>query len=62
MLHLIPSFSLTKSLLVQYAYVSVESIDCVHLLSFELKPVFLISSVKLLWLSILNLCCIFNDD
>ena len=62
MLHLIPSLSLTKSLLLPYAYVSVESIDCIHLSSFELKPVLLISSVKLLYLSILNLCCIFNND
>ena len=58
-LHLISSFSLTKSLLVPYAYISIESLDCVLLSSFECMEIWLIwliSSVKTLCLSFLNLC------
>ena len=46
----ISSFSLTRSLLVQYAYVSIETIDYILLPSFELKAILLVSSVKTLWL------------
>ena len=53
-------FSLSRPLLVPYAHVSVESIDCILLSSFELKTTLLISSVKTLYLSLLNLCCVFN--
>ena len=60
LLHLISSFSLTKSLVVAYAYVSIESIDCILLSSFELRRILLISSVKILCLSHLNLCCVFK--
>ena len=42
------------------AYVSIISIDCILLSSFELKTTLLISSVKTLYLSLLNLCCVFN--
>ena len=59
LLHLISSFSLTRSSLVPYAYVSVESNDCIPLSSFELNAALLISSVKSLWISLLNLCCVF---
>ena len=62
LLHLITSFSLTRSLLVPYAYVSIKSIDCILLLSFELKTILLPSSVKTLRYSLLNLCCVFNID
>ena len=62
LLHLISSFSLTRSLIVPYAYVYIESIDCILLSSFELKAILLVSSVKTLCLSLLNLCCIFNID
>ena len=62
LLHLIPSLSLTKSLVVLYAYVSIESIDSILLSSFKLREVLFISSVKTLFLSLLNLCCIFNID
>ena len=55
-LHLISSFSLTRSLLVPYAYISIESLDCVLLSSFERMKIWLISSVKTLCLSFLNLC------
>ena len=48
LLHLFSSLSLTKSLLVPYAYVSIESIDCTFLSSFELRAILLISSVKTL--------------
>ena len=58
LLHLISSFSLTKSLLVSYAYVSIKSIDCIILSSSELKAILLISSVKTLCLSLLNLCSV----
>ena len=40
LLHLISSFLLTRPLLVPYAYVSIESIDCFLLLSFELRAIF----------------------
>ena len=60
MLHLISSFLHTKSLFIPYSYISIESIDCILLLSFEHKAISLISSVKTLCLSLLNLCCVFN--
>ena len=60
LLYLISSFLHTKSLFIPYAYVSVESINCILLSSFELKAILLISSVKTLSLSLLNLCCVFN--
>ena len=61
LLLLISSFSLTRTLLVPYAYVSIESIDCILLSSFELKAILLISSVKTCF-SLLNLCYVFNVD
>ena len=60
LLHLISSFSLTRSLNVPYIYVSIKSIYYILLSSFERKAVLLISSVKTLCLSLLNLCCAFN--
>ena len=57
LLHLIRSFSLTRSFL---AYVYIESIDCILLSSFDFKAILLISSVKTLCLSLLNLCCVFR--
>ena len=57
---LISSFLLTISLLVPYAYVSTKSIDCILLLSFELKAILLIFSVKTLCFSLLNLYRVFN--
>ena len=60
LLYLIYSLSLTKSLLVLYAYVSIKSIDWILLSSFELKAILLVSSAKTLYLSLLNLSCIFN--
>ena len=62
LLYLITSFSLTSSLLSPYAYVSIESIDCILLSIFELKAIMLISSVKTLCLSLFNLFCVFNID
>ena len=56
------SLSLTKSLLVPCTYVSVESIDCILLSSFEFRAILLISSVKTLCLLLLNLFCILNID
>ena len=46
LLRLIFSFVYIRSLLVSYAYVSIESVDCILLLSFELTVILLISSVK----------------
>ena len=46
LLHLITSFSCTRSLLVPYAYVSIESVDWILLSSFKLNAILLISSVK----------------
>ena len=62
LLHLISSFSLSRSLLIPYAYVFIESMDWIILFSlfFELKAILLISSVKALCLSLLNLCCVFS--
>ena len=48
----------TRSLLVPYVYVSIESIDCIILSSFELKAILSISPVKTLFLLLLNLCCV----
>ena len=58
-LYLISSFSLTTSLIFPYAYISIESIDCILLWSFELKASLLTSSVKTLYFSLLNLWCVF---
>ena len=41
-------------------HVFIKSIDCILLSSFEIKRILLISSVKTLYLSLLNLCCVFN--
>ena len=59
---LIFSFLRIRSLLILIpcAYVSIESIDCILLSSFELKAVLLISSVKTLCFSLLFFCCVFN--
>ena len=46
---LISSFPLTESLLFPYAYVSIESIDC-------------ISSLITLYLTLLNICCVCNNS
>ena len=59
LLLLISSFLNTRSLLVLYAYISTELIDCIQLPSFELTAISLISSLKTC-LSIRNVCCIFN--
>ena len=59
-LHLISSFSITRSLLVAFAYVSIKSIDCIILSSFELEAILLISSVRSLCLLLLNLRCVLN--
>ena len=60
LLHLISFFSLIRSFLVLYAYVSIKSIDWILLLSFGPKVILLISSVKTFCLSFLNVCCVFN--
>ena len=60
LLHLISSFSLNRSLLIPFAYVSVEWIDCFILSLFELKAILTIFSIKTLCFSLLNLCCVFN--
>ena len=62
LLHLISYFSLTRSLLVRYAYASIRSIHCIVLSSFKLNEMLIISSVKALWLSLPDLCCVFNID
>ena len=60
LLHLISSFLHTRSLLASCTYVSIESIDWIILSSFELKASLLISSVRTLYLSVLNLCYVIN--
>ena len=39
LLYLVSSFSLTRSLLVAYSYISIESFYCIPLLSFELETI-----------------------
>ena len=46
LLHLISSALPTRSLLVPYAYVSIKSIDCIILSSFELKTILSNSSAR----------------
>ena len=63
LLHLISSALHTRSLLIPYGYVYIKSIDCIllsPLSPFELKAILLISSVKTVCFSLLNLCCVFN--
>ena len=60
LLHLVFSFLHIKSFFILYAYVSTEKVDCNLLPSFELKAISLISTVKILCFSLLNLCCVFN--
>ena len=60
LLHLFSSSLQIRSLLFPWAYVSIESIDCIILSSFELKAILIISSVKTLFFSLLNLCCVFR--
>ena len=60
LLGLISSFSLTRSLIVLYTYVSIKSIDCILLSLVELKAILLISSVQKFCFSLLNLCYVFN--
>ena len=60
LLHLISSFSFIRTFLLLYASVSIESFYCIFLLSFKLKAILLISSVKRLSLSLLNLSCVLN--
>ena len=59
-LYLVSSFSLTRSLLIPYAYVFIISIDCILSVSFDFKVILLISSVKTLYLSLSYLCFVFN--
>ena len=60
LIHLISFFARTKFLFVPYEYVSIESIDCIISSLFELKVILLISSLKTLHFSLLNLCRVFN--
>ena len=55
--HLISSFLHIRSLLVPYAYVSIESIDSILLSSLALNAILLTSSVNALFFSLLNLPC-----
>ena len=57
---LISPFLHIRSLLIPYAYVSIESIVSILLAGFKIKAIFLFSSVKTLSLLLLNLCCVFN--
>ena len=54
-MRLIFSFLRIRFLLIPCGYVSIKPIDCIVLSSFELKAILLISSVKALCLSLLNL-------
>ena len=50
----------SRSLFVLYAYVSIESIDYFLFSSFKLKTILVISSLKTLCFSLLNLCFVFR--
>ena len=67
LLHLISSFSLTRSLLLPNSHVSMDQAIAFFYHHLTLNQYFinlnqLISSVKTLYLSLLNLCCVFNFD
>ena len=67
LLHLISSFSLTRSLLLPNSHVSMDQAIAFFYHHLTLNQYFinlnqLISSVKTLCLSLLNLCCVFNFD
>ena len=53
-------FHLLDLLLIPYAYVSIKSIDYILLSLFELEAILLISSLKTLCISFLDLCYVFN--
>ena len=55
LMHLVYSFLLTRSLLIAYVYVSIESVYFILLLSSELRVTLLISSVRTLCLALINL-------
>ena len=59
-MHFLFSFLHIISLLILYTYVCTESIDCILLSSFVLRAILLISSVKTVCLSLLNICCVFK--
>ena len=59
-LHLSFSFLHIKCLLLPYAYFSTESIHFILLSSLLLNAIFLTYSVKIFYLLLLNLCCVFN--
>ena len=67
LLHLISSFSLTRSLLLSNSHVSMDQAIAFFYHHLTLNQYFtnlyqLISSVKTLCLSLLNLCCVLNTD
>ena len=62
LMHLISSFWCTITLFVSYAYVSIKTIDCIHLSSLPLNAMLLISSVNALCFLLLNLCYDFNTN
>ena len=62
LLNLLSSFSHIRSLLVPYANVSIKSIDCIILSSFEHTTILLTSPVKTLCFSLLNLGYVFNTN
>ena len=62
LLHSILSFLHTRYFLVSYAYVSIESIDCILLSSLELNAILVTSAVNTLCFLLQNLCCDFNID
>ena len=59
MLFLISSFLHTRSLLILYVYVSIESTDCILLSSLALNAILLTFSVNTLCFSLPDLCCYF---
>ena len=60
LLHLISSFLCIISSFVPYAYIAIESIDCILISLLALNAILLTYSVNKLYLSLLNLFCDFN--
>ena len=60
LIHLISSFLCIISLFVPYAFISIETIDCILLSSLAVNAILLTTSVSTLCFSLLNLCCYFD--
>ena len=60
LLHLLSSFQCVIFLFGSYAYISIESIDCIHLLSLALNAILSTFSANTLRFSVLDICYDFD--